>query len=258
MKKIGIYCITNTANGKHCVGQSCFMSIRRNQHFSDLKAGRHRNDHLQKAFARYGASAFEWRVLEEPPENMLDVREAAWIAYYRSNDPKFGYNNESGGCRNKHHSPQTLERLRAAKKGTRPSLLAVQRAREVCLGRKLSPEHIQAIRNHKHTSEELKKMHDALVGRRRTPEQIARIRASHNTPEYLAKAKWEHLGTKNTEETKRKIGDKNRGKKRTPEEIRRMKLAVTGLKRTPEGCANKRAAWARRQKLYGPRGRIVK
>jgi group I intron endonuclease len=94
----GIYCILNTANGHRYVGQSVDLSRRKSYHFTALAKGIHKNRHLQAAWNRYGASCFLWSVLQVVcGAASLDAAERHWIALYASNDPKHGYNAESGG-----------------------------------------------------------------------------------------------------------------------------------------------------------------
>jgi len=117
MKTAGIYGIHNIDNGKWYVGQSVDLKKRERHHFYRLKAGKHRNRYVQASYIKHGKDSFEFRVLEEVPENMLDVRECAWIAYLKSNCPEFGYNLETGGNRNKHLSEETKRKISAAQKG---------------------------------------------------------------------------------------------------------------------------------------------
>jgi len=107
MKTCGIYGLYNTINGKWYVGQSVDLEKRKSGHFYRLRNGTHTNQHLQHSFAKYGCDSFEFRILEEVPENMLDVRECAWIDFYKSDQSRFGFNLESGGNVNKHVSDET-------------------------------------------------------------------------------------------------------------------------------------------------------
>ena len=112
--KCGIYGIRNTVNGKWYVGQTVGIERRKISHFSKLRYGNHCNEHLQHAFAKHGEVNFEFRILEEVPENMLDVRECVWIDFYKSNQPKYGYNLRTGGHLNHHPSKETRQKMSKA------------------------------------------------------------------------------------------------------------------------------------------------
>src|SRR5882672_11359281 len=62
-EECGVYLITNTVNGKVYVGSSCNTSRRRNKHKNDLQKGVHGNLRFQRAWNKYGASAFVFKVL---------------------------------------------------------------------------------------------------------------------------------------------------------------------------------------------------
>ena len=117
----GIYSIVNTANGKRYIGQSVCISIRKQHHFTELKAGRHYNEHLQASWHKYGGESFEWHVLEECHEDMLDARESSWISYHKSDQPSCGYNKETGGHKDKHATPETRQKLSNLLKGKKRS-----------------------------------------------------------------------------------------------------------------------------------------
>ena len=84
----GIYKIVNTATNHCYVGQSQHVKKRIREHFRLLRAGKHTNTHLQRAFLKYGAAVFEGAV-EIVCENTedLDVLEELFItgdAYFTS------------------------------------------------------------------------------------------------------------------------------------------------------------------------------
>lgn len=109
--KSGIYIITNTITGKVYIGQSKSLTIRWRQHKSKLKANKHPNQHLQYAYNQYGLEAFKYEILEECTLEQRNEREIYWIEYYKSTDPNYGYNLQSGGCQNQTISPETKEKI---------------------------------------------------------------------------------------------------------------------------------------------------
>jgi len=89
----GVYALRNSVDGKVYVGSSESISSRINRHFSELRAGVHRNHHLQHAFRLYGKSAFEFFILEQVNDAFwLRPREHAWILRLQATDHKHGYN----------------------------------------------------------------------------------------------------------------------------------------------------------------------
>lgn len=54
------------------------------QHLDDLRKGRHPNDALRGAWARYGAAGIAGTILEVVPLTRLDERERYWIEQYGS------------------------------------------------------------------------------------------------------------------------------------------------------------------------------
>lgn len=56
----GIYCITNTIDGKRYIGSSKNTKQRKYKHFYYLKAGTHPNIHLQSSYNKYGKEVFHF------------------------------------------------------------------------------------------------------------------------------------------------------------------------------------------------------
>lgn len=137
-----IYKIENLVNGKVYIGQTVKTFKRRiGQHLSGLRLSKHTNDHLQKAFNKYGESSFSFELIVETKHiHNLDDLERFWIDFYNSTDHQFGYNNESGGNVNKTFvspfkgipmSEKRKQALRDAKKGKSYSHIAYQNAPKV-------------------------------------------------------------------------------------------------------------------------------
>lgn len=178
----GIYCILCTANGKRYVGQSRNVQRRLIVHRSLLRRGVHFNVHLQAAYTKYESESFETSVLELCGEDMLDIRERAWIAYFHSTEREFGYNQESGGKLLKRQSSETKARISAAGRGRKlgpPSAEHRRRLSEALRGKPLSAEHCQrmseAVRESPVALERCRRIGKANLGRKHTPEAKARM-----------------------------------------------------------------------------------
>jgi group I intron endonuclease len=115
----GIYGIRNIINGKWYVGQSIDLQARKHWHFAILKRGIHCNQHLQSSFIKYGVDGFEFRILEETEEGLLDIQERLWITHYKSNQSEFGYNLMTGGKALKRHSKESILKMSLVKMGVK-------------------------------------------------------------------------------------------------------------------------------------------
>lgn len=94
-KICGIYCIENLTNGKRYIGQSINIYERWENHKYALNGNRHGNEHLQRAWNKYGSMSFSFSILEKCEQDKLDLRESYWVHYYDSF--KNGYNMTDGG-----------------------------------------------------------------------------------------------------------------------------------------------------------------
>lgn len=78
-KKSGIYCITNTSNGKIYIGSSNHIYYRLRRHKSDLLRKVHANIILQNSYNKYSADSFVVSILEECSNELLLQREQYYI-----------------------------------------------------------------------------------------------------------------------------------------------------------------------------------
>ena len=91
-----IYRIVNFQNGACYVGQTVDTQTRKQTHFRGLKRGTHFNKHLQRAYDKYGRSAFYFEILETGIDYIsIDNREIFWISHFDSF--RNGYNMTAGG-----------------------------------------------------------------------------------------------------------------------------------------------------------------
>lgn len=91
----GIYEIRNKINNRSYIGQSQNIERRMDAHRYALRAGRHSNTHLQRAWDKYGENTFEFRILIECSVHNLDQMEIWYIM--QKNTYKDGYNRTLGG-----------------------------------------------------------------------------------------------------------------------------------------------------------------
>lgn len=90
---VGIYQIRNKVNGKQYIGQSVNVVKR----WREEAKGQGVNDHLRRAFAKYGLENFSFSVLCECAPTELDELETLVISETESYKPLKGYNKTFGG-----------------------------------------------------------------------------------------------------------------------------------------------------------------
>lgn len=91
-----IYKITNTINSKVYIGQTIKTAEKRfQQHRNNYTKSYFSQIVLYKAFKKYGIENFSFEIIEEIPNEELDLREKYWIEQYDSYNN--GYNSTLGG-----------------------------------------------------------------------------------------------------------------------------------------------------------------
>lgn len=116
----GIYKITCLPTGKIYIGGAVNLRKRWNEHRAALRARRHRSQYLQRAWNKYGESAFEFSIVELLmfAEDVL-FREQHWLDQTHCSDPAIGYNScrFAGVTTGIKHSEETRAKMRAAHAG---------------------------------------------------------------------------------------------------------------------------------------------
>jgi len=119
---MGIYEICNLYDGKATayVGSSVDIEGRWRDHRNRLQRGVHVNEHLQRAWQKYGAAAFAWTIIEEiQGEANLIEREQYWLDRYLEN-PKTCYNMAccaEAPMRGRKHTEEAKRKLSEAQTG---------------------------------------------------------------------------------------------------------------------------------------------
>ena len=126
----GIYMIKNKVNGNVYIGQAVDIYERRKEHISLLRRGRHINNHLQRAWNKYGEDNFEFSIVEECDENALNDREIYWIAEYGSYHNGYNQTLGGGGVRGFKHDEETKQRISESLKGENAPWYGKQRSEE--------------------------------------------------------------------------------------------------------------------------------
>jgi group I intron endonuclease len=142
-----IYAIVNSVTRDMYVGSAVAVNRRWNRHLHDLRKNVHACAHLQNAYGKYGAGAFDWEIVQFVDDKTeLIAREQFWIDFFR---PAYNKRKIATSCLGLTRTPEAKERMRQAQ-----------------LGRKQSAETIA-------------KRSAALKGKTRPPEVRAKISASH-------------------------------------------------------------------------------
>lgn len=192
--KVGVYKITNSVDGKFYVGSALFsIRVRCRTHRARLRANKHPNKHLQRAWNKYGEHSFKFSVVEICDYKECLVREQYWLDLLKPYDRKLGYNksNLATGVAGIKWTAEQRARLSA-------SLRA--------LNRKLTPEEIKhrssKQRGLKRSDETKARMSESAKRRGISDETRAKINAALKSEEVRAKLARANLGKKASAEAR--------------------------------------------------------
>jgi len=185
----GIYVIVNTKNGKVYVGKGADIHARWSKHKRLLKANKHYNIHLQRAWNKYGAKVFRFQTLEHCAIEQLDEREKHHIAIYKARGLAYNLTDGGDGMLGNIPTAETRAKLSAANKGKKLPPFSDEHCARISagnLGKKKSPEAIakrlNTIKGRKYpplSDEHKRKIGLAHKGRPKSPEQMAKMTATH-------------------------------------------------------------------------------
>lgn len=189
-----------TPNGKIYVGITCQNPTKRWGNGCNYR----NQKYLYAAIKKYGWENIKHEVLYTGlSKEDAEQKEIELIAFYKSNNRKFGYNIDNGGKSKGRCSEETKRKLSEIQKGKKPSLYMLQRAIETNTGRKFSEatkRKISESQKGKKISEEARmKLSKARKGTKLSSETCKKI------SEKVRKS-W-------TIERRKAFGDKHRGNK---------------------------------------------
>ena len=170
-RQSGVYRIICVPTGKVYVGSANYLAQRKSDHRRTLIKGTHHNNHLQRAWDKYGKECFVYSILELCSPDVLAEREQYYIDKFNATSRDCGFNifpmaRSALGYR---HSDETKRQMSISRTGRKMNL---------------SPEQL-LTRGKKHIG------HKFNLGRVFTEEHKAKLRGGHST-----------LGLKFTEEQK--------------------------------------------------------
>jgi len=127
-----IYGIFHIQSGRVYVGSAINLQNRWRRHRWELRSNRHNNQRLQRAWIKYGAEAFEFRIIEFVSPNNLIAREQFWMDKTNCVNQAKGFNilpkAHSGiGFR---HTPETIARIKETKRNN-PQVLSAESRRKI-------------------------------------------------------------------------------------------------------------------------------
>tara|TARA_R110000824_G_scaffold250795_3_gene439571 strand:+ start:531 stop:1211 length:681 start_codon:yes stop_codon:yes gene_type:complete len=155
--KTGVYIITNKIDGKCYIGSAATSFKRRiSSHRHHLNKGTHHSPHLQNAWNKYGAEAFEVGVLTYCDAASCVELEQIYIDMH---DPEYNVCKVAGSTLGFRHTSESKKKMADASRGNKN-----------CVGRVLSKETKQKIGNankgSKHTLAARQKMSKSRKGKR--------------------------------------------------------------------------------------------
>ncbi len=185
----GVYRIRCLVNSKVYVGSSLAIDRRLSGHRRNLIRGKHVNAHLQAAWDKYGADAFEFDIIERvDPERLLDV-EQFYIDWHQASDRTRGFNIRLKAESNVGLpvSEETRRRISIAQKGHGASAETRAKIGAKHKGKTISPEARE-------------KMRAAKLGKKMSDEARANMTVSMlaRGPEWRAKLSEAKKGNKNS------------------------------------------------------------
>lgn len=246
----GIYKIVNTINGRVYVGSASCLGGRRKAHEYRLKAGTHHSIKLQRAWNKYGESAFKFEVIElVSGEEELLRREQHWIDFYKAAEKGYNVAHVAGRTVGIRWTEEQKRKASESKKGVKKSPEHVAAMSAVRVGKRLSEETRRKIGEKAKARfadpAEREKISKANAGRKRTDEERERLSQAQKeayTDERRLKQAESARSRTHSDEAKAKIAENNRKRVYSSETLLKMSQsakAVADRKRAEKEAASR-------------------
>lgn len=111
----GVYEIVCKVNGRRYVGSAVNLDKRWRRHYRQLNDGVHYNQHLQRAWNKYGSEAFFFKVVEHVEDSDVLIQREQF--YIDSTSPEFNICPTAGSQKGRKAGPELRAKLSAAHKG---------------------------------------------------------------------------------------------------------------------------------------------
>lgn len=220
----GIYRIQNTINNNSYIGSAVVVQKRWNVHNHDLKKNKHHSPHLQRAYNKYGADAFNWYVLElVRDEQKLIEREQYYIDELK---PEYNICKIAGSRLGMKHTDEVKEKCaEAARNQVRTKESRLKQSRTIAAN---GGSH---FKGRTHSKETRKKLSEAHKGKQMGEDNP--FYGKTHTDEFKEKMRVFRTGNKASDETKAKLSEMRKGegnvmfgKVHKPETIKKMSVPV--------------------------------
>lgn len=210
----GIYVILNTKTNKVYIGKALDIKKRWRQHKYQLNGGYHSNEHLQRAWVKYGAKAFKFQKLEYCSLDELNAREQHHIAIYKARGMCYNLTDGGEGASGRTHTDEARQKISNSLKGHAVSEESRQKMSAAQKGKKMPPK-----------SEETRRK-SSIANKGKKPAPISE--------EGRRKISAANKGRIVSEETRRKISESHKHRAPVSDEARRkMSAAQMGKKHAP-------------------------
>lgn len=131
---MGIYKVINRVNGKYYVGSSNHIHRRKRRHRSELRLGCHYNDHLQKAWNKYGEANFDF-IFVESVTNEIQLLEVEQRYLDIAKNEQYNVYNTSFSAERVWLSEMTKQKISKSMMGRKTSEQMKQKCRMNMLGK---------------------------------------------------------------------------------------------------------------------------